>query len=152
MLIAVALLIGAAVFCAFWFAGYLDHVAPQRDATIVAERPIVGSIKRPSEEDLNAQRSRCQSVRARCVPAATTIAAGGDADALLAALGVLQGVVRENEHDGAVGVVASTELCNALLAADALKALERLQEDADPAVAARAGAVFQHVIPRIWSF
>ena len=43
-------------------------------------------------------------------------------------------------------------LGNALLAADALPVLEALQQDDDPLIAERSTVVFQHVIPRIWSF
>ena len=163
-LVALTLLVGACVFALLWWCGWLQHavVAPDaaagREATEVIEIPVVGQLTRPDENELREQQDRRERVRERCDPAATTLVsadfstADARADALSKALGVLQGVIEENERDGALGVIASTELCNVLLAVDALKSLERLQHDADPTIAACSTVVFQHVIPRIWSF
>lgn len=49
-------------------------------------------------------------------------------------------------------MIAITEVCNTLLAADALDALQALQGHEDATVAAAAAKLFEDVIPRIWSF
>jgi hypothetical protein len=93
-------------------------------------------------------------VRARVAPAAQTLVTreADSAEALRDALDILRAVVAENEADGAIGAIASTELCNVLLQEEALNSLERLQTHPDAGVANSSTAVFQHAIPRIWSF
>ena len=160
--IGLALLLGVVVFCGLWWCGSLEHLPnndeepPQRGPPA---HPGIGRINALSESELQEQQVRRSAVRQRCEPAADVLAKHADAaetdariETLQEALGVLQIVVNENEADGAIGVVASTELCNVLIAADVLKALEKLQQDADPLIAARSNAIFQNVIPRIWSF
>ena len=123
--------------------------------------PMRQHINKLSEADLEEQRIRREHVRVRCTSACRTIAKLGSADAVPAADDVpsltialmnMQSIAEENERDGSLGVIASTEMCNCMLAADALKALDALRQHADPTVAASATAVFEHVIPRIWSF
>lgn len=166
--ICLALLLGVLVFALMWKMGALEHIpadaepSAQRAAPAqpsVEERPVVGKINALSDSELEQQKNRRGVVRERCESAAAALAAYAQAAkgeprtiGLQESLGVLQVLVNENEADGALGVVASTELCNVLLAADVLQTLEGLQNDADPIVAARACAVFQHVIPRIWAF
>ena len=120
----------------------------------VPKQPV--NVKRPSEDELASQNARRTSVRERCLPAGKVLAAraSGDADndTVREALLVLNMCVVENEKDGPLGVIASTELCNSLLEADCLKPLESMSNDPDPEISQRANAVFQHVIPRIWSF
>ena len=156
-----AIVLGLMVFVLLFVFGYLDNVEQpvQQQPGVVEQRPVVGQIKQLSDEELREQDARRGVVRERCGPAAAAVAAQAKAAAseertrsLQDNLAVLQKIVNENESDGAIGVVASTELCNALLAADALQALEGLQSDADPVVAKRSSTVFEHVIPRIWSF
>ena len=112
--------------------------------------------QRPSDAELATQNARCKDVKQRSLTAAKQMCALGatsaDAGSLNAALSSLQCVVDENEQDGALGVIATTELCNALLEADALNTLEALQSHADADVAKASTALFTHVIPRIWSF
>ena len=165
--VGVALAVGILVFALLWSFGFLDNVQPRpaaerpqrpvaeqmAHADIAARGPLVGRMHVQSEADLRAQQQRCSAVRERCDPAARTIVAPErDDEALRGALGVLHAVVQENERDGPLGVIASTELCNALIAVNGLATLEKLQEDADLLVAKRSSAIFHHVIPRIWSF
>ena len=164
--VAASLVVGLVVFLVLWCCGVLSNLSepassrtPSGGRADGAARPVVGQIKPPKPEELEQQQARCSDVRERCLPAAKALAlhAGLAAseertDILQEALAVLHSVVAENEADGSLGVVASTELCNALLAADALNALEGLRADADATVAAHSEVVFQHVVPRIWSF
>lgn len=157
--VGVAIVLGILVLAILWGFGGLDNVQPPEQRPVVEERPVVedrpvvGRLHAQSDEDLRTQQERCKRVRERCEPAARIVSADPRSDeALREALGVLQAVVVENERDGPLGVIASTELCNALIAANALPALEKFQVDADPLVAKRSSQVFHHVIPRIWSF
>ena len=108
--------------------------------------------QRPSAEDLAIQQARCKDVKAQCVDAARRMQAAAGEEALAAALADLTVVYDQNESDGALGVLAMTELCNALLETDTLELLKSLQEHANPQIARRSSTIFQHVIPRIWSF
>ena len=152
-----AVILGVAVYVLAWLLGWLDHVAPPAHGTEPAaatlKRPVVGKIQPPDTDELEQQQQRRASIRERVQPAVRTIASqDSDAEALGAALGTLHGVVNENERDGSLGMIASTELCNLLIADDALKRLDALRGHADPQIAARSEAVFQHVVPRIWNF
>ena len=99
-------------------------------------------------------------MRERCLPAARVInllslsASPPNDDgrtALRHALGVLQEIIAENERDGSMGAIASTELCNRLLEVDGLSALDRLQKLPDADIAAMSSSIMQHIVPRIWS-
>ena len=112
--------------------------------------------RRASDEDLAVQQQRCAEVKATCIEAAKRMKAahaeeGADA-ALGAALGDLMAVYEANERDGALGMIAMTELCNALLETDSLDILSSMQTHGDPNIASRSATLFQHIIPRIWSF
>ena len=160
--LAVTALLGLVVFVVLWSCGLLGLLAPEApprppDADDAAPfaRPVVGRLRPPSADELVEQRARCATVRERCEPAIRTLVAhdtNGGVDALRDALSLLHAVVDENERDGSLGVIASTELCNALVKADALRTLEQLQQHDDAAVARSSSVVFTHVIPRIWSF
>ena len=122
--------------------------------------------KKRSEAELSEQRERCENVRERCAPAAKVInllssshqileyhERAPDQDekaALKEALGVLQKIIDENDGDGALGAIASTELCNVMLAADGLNSLDKLKNHPDSDIAAKS-AILQFIVPRIWS-
>lgn len=114
--------------------------------------------QRPSETDLRIQKERCLSVRTRADSAAQRMkaACGGgaldDVSILSEALCELVAIYKECDGDGSPGIIAMTELCNALLGADALDALSELQTHADAVVASNSALLFQHIVPRIWSF
>ena len=57
----------------------------------------------------------------------------------------------DNAKAGALGAMAITELCNALVDTQVLEALDALQKHEDPGIANQSTKLFQHVIPRIWS-
>ena len=115
--------------------------------------------KRPSDKDLAVQEARCQEVKARSLDAAGRIKKafrnGEDVETITAvakALDELVAVYDENMQAGAVGAIAMTELCNALLETDTLDVLNKLQQHTDANISARSTELFQQVIPRIWSF
>ncbi len=82
---------------------------------------------------------------------AASAAGSEELSTLTAALNELKAIYEEN-LDGAIGCIAMTELCNALLEADALDTLSNLQQHADAEVSSCSSTLFQNVIPRIWSF
>mmetsp|Transcript_26344 Transcript_26344/g.52901 ORF Transcript_26344/g.52901 Transcript_26344/m.52901 type:complete len:168 (-) Transcript_26344:107-610(-) len=113
--------------------------------------------QRPSEDELSVQHARCEDVKTRTLDAAQrlkeALAAGDErTNDVKQAIDDLVAVKAENEGDGALGVIAMTELCNALLQADALDSLNALQQHADAHIAQQGEALFQSVVPRIWSF
>ena len=128
----------------------------------VAGAPGGPAIPKPDKAELEQQRMRRVDVKRRSIDAARRIKSlhaaaslaqiDGDTAALTEALKELHAIVDENEDDGPIGVVASTELCNALLNEDVLKVLEALQSHTDADIRAHSSAVFNHVVPRIWSF
>ena len=153
--------LGVLVVAILWGLGFLEFAAdePLRPAAeeahadIANRGPLVGRMHQQSDADLLAQQQRCKIVRERADPATRTITAPeSDEEALRRAVATLYDVVQENERDGPLGVIASTELCNSLIAVDGLGKLEKLQEHADPMIAKCSSEIFQHVIPRIWSF
>ena len=161
--VTVAIFIGLAVSLLTWSLGLLDYIAPRRRPpptkrpAAAAEARVAGAvpIHRPSDTELQAQRTHCAAVKQRSLDAAKSMVENSDGDgdvvALGAALDSLNGIGSEN-GTGPLGVLSTTELCNALLEADALSSLEALQKHANGSIAQRSTELFQHVIPRIWSF
>lgn len=121
-----------------------------------APQTVHAPIERQDEAHLAEQRAFCQAVKDQSLAAARLLRLHGTstekgAEPLLAALVTLTEVMNDN-LDGPRGVLGTTELCNALVEADALETLDALQRHADQGVATHSAALFQHVIPRIWSF
>ena len=116
----------------------------------------ISHARRASVKELAVQQKTCAEVKARCLPAAAAVKKlhdeGGSVDELRDHLAELVLVLNEQQVAGAAGVIATTELCNALLESDALASLQLLQEHPDKAVKASAAELFENVIPRIWSF
>ena len=161
-IISVAFALVAVVFAIAWWFGWAEKIAPDAPAAPAHFPPAAGlpAFLAPTADELQQQQERRARVRSCVTPAARVLVArerpdvpaADDAEALRVALGVLRDVVAENEADGSLGAIASTELCNCLLQEEALKVLERLQSHPDADIAANSLAIFQHAIPRIWSF
>jgi hypothetical protein len=153
--VALALLsgfIGAVTLFVAWFFLWPADEAPRPPTRNKGPMP---QIRKQSEAELKVQNERCREVKQRSLAAAERLKVfqrEDDVDGLLKSLSDLQNVVAENESDGSLGVVATTELCNALLDADALRCLDALRKHTNDDVVQRSTALFQHVIPRIWSF
>lgn len=144
----------------------IGRLAPQlsaqeaRQAMDALSAPVRTSVQRPSEEVLQRQNELRADIRQRSHGAAVDIKEHGSssslegdtADCIRSALASLHAVVDELGEAGPLGVIGATELANVLLETDSLKALEALQSHSDKRIADSSTAVFQFVIPRIWSF
>jgi len=152
-----------------WWTGWLRVENPRRRRPVPADEapppalPTAGFAdwepRQQNEEELAVQQERCRAVKARCLDAAQRLKAAQAAsaseqceDELVRCIDDLVAVKTETDGDGALGVIAMTELCNAVLEADALPVLDSLQQHANPHIASQSSALFQHVVPRIWSF
>ena len=147
---AAAAVLGMAVIVIFWWFGYANVAArpPAR------QPPPTNHVLRPSEEEVEQQQQRNQEVKAHCLETAQQLKVAIEHDnveGVTAALGRLSAVA-DTVSDGPTGVMAMTELCNALLEADALDTLNALQQHADASIATEATKLFSTVVPRIWSF
>ena len=174
MIILYGMIIGALTLLLFYLFGLMSYAAPPpppppppppQPQQNPSTPPVV--IKKRSEAELSEQRERCENVRERCAPAAKVInllssshqileyhERAPDQDekaALKEALGVLQKIIDENDGDGALGAIASTELCNVMLAADGLNSLDKLKNHPDSDIATQSCAILQFIVPRIWS-
>ena len=112
-------------------------------------------MKRMSDAELEEQNKLCREVKQRSLEILRLMQThinASDVNGLREAVDRLRAIVDQNEKDGAIGVIATTELCNALLQVDGLKMLEGLQQHPDQEVRNSSTRVFQHIIPRIWSF
>ena len=146
---AAAAVLGMAVIVIFWWFGYA-RAAPRP----LAQPPPTNHVLRPSEEEVQQQQQRNHEVKQHCLETARQLKGAIEDDNvedLSTALGRLSAVA-DTLGDGPTGVMAMTELCNALLDADALETLNGLQQHADSAIASEATKLFSTVVPRIWSF
>lgn len=156
MLLFLGLFFGLLFIVFAYIAGWLDFLLHRRQQVPEASPPAWP--KKQSAEELERQKVLCADVAKRSRAAAAAIRAysttlgGGNGESLSSALASLQAVVSELESSGALGVIATPELCNALLETDTLKELEELQTFPEEQIAQRSTRVFQYVIPRIWSF
>jgi len=178
MLLFLALLFGLLFLVFAYIAGWLDFLlydpedndpsqpapiarpAPHlsqseaRQALEVLSAPLRPTAQRPSDEELERQNAFRADIRQRSHGAAIQLKESGSSrsDSISVPLEVLQTVVHELTDAGPLGVIGATELCNVLLETDTLKVLETMQSHSDKRIAASSTAVFEFVIPRIWSF
>ncbi len=162
-----AALLGILILLVGWCLGYV-HIgepsrartkerasAPKAAADAAFAQPAEFAIRQPSAEEVDANQEYCAQVRARARDLAGRFRAACTAEDLAAIRASLDGLCAlqaEQRDGGHLGALGSTELCNALLKADVLEDLERLQKHASADVSDNASRLFQYVIPRIWSF
>ena len=115
----------------------------------VGPQPQIKRVPPPPEQERH-----CSAVKADAQIAAEAMLAAYDRGAreqVIEQLDQLSRIFNEQQSAGHKGHVALTEFCNVLVHTDALDTVHALQEDSDPRVAQTATALFQGVVPRIWS-
>ena len=160
--IAAALIIGGLILTIAWW--FLDGIGgPERRQRPQADPPTRQAHpnhqpwqpRQQSKEDLATQQQRCNEVKSECLQAARLMKdaheSPGSVEQLRSALDSLVAVHDQNASDGALGVIATTELCNAILEAQALEVLDAMQRHSDTDIAERSTKLFEALIPRIWS-
>ena len=180
VLLVLALLFGALFLVFAYCAGWLDFMLddPEEEEAQPRPRPsskafadlsrpmrVAGApggppILRASEAEIEQQNKKCADVRKKSLKAAKAVRDYAeslspkptDLDSLADAVSELRDIVDELGQLGPLGVSVTTQLCNALIETDTLKALDALQTHSDANVAKHSRKVFEHVVPHIWSF